>query len=128
MAADYTFEHIDDHPANTAPERCELCGAERHGDHWDRPDSNTGALDLLRRIAHLHETDPVGVQLMLKRIVHPNASQRELAEMLGCSQSWVKKKILKLTKSNPKLRAFFGRESKEARAQQRRRQRERGTQ
>lgn len=104
--ADYVLDYRESDPMNHALDRCELCGGLRIEQETDRPERE--ALDMLRRLAFLHDENPRALRLLLIKIAHPESSQRDMARELGCSRNTVQRAMTRLKQDHPRLAAVWG--------------------
>lgn len=111
-------------PDNAAPDRCELCGGVRSPDGTVDHTPHSGA-DVLREIAHVYDEDPEAAGLLLKRIVHPDATQAEISKHFGHSRKWAADKARRLAERWPSLAPFLALEHPQTRSQKARRKSER---
>lgn len=102
-----------------ADSRCEMCGAllvDNSTDHKNDHDS----LEALRKIADLWLWDSVACEIVLARIIAPDASYRELGKMVGVKWTTVMYHMDKLAREYPQVGYFVRDHGPRAQAQKRR--------
>jgi hypothetical protein len=113
-------DELLDHVDHSAPPRCEYCGSQLD---VDQPDQHTelAASEAILAIAKLHDQDPLMLRILLKVVLHPNASYAVLADGLGVSRQWVGKKLHNIGEQYPSLRSILGVDKPKSQSQRHRR-------
>jgi len=85
-------------------DRCECCGREIN------PAASVGgdALEVLRVLAAIHQTDPIQARILLYGISWPEASGAQIGHEVGLTAARVCQKRTDLLKKLPALKSFLG--------------------